>query len=80
MAAALGAVLGMLAAAGVWVAIVGWTGVTVRDRPGRPLTLDWRQVGWRAGIVVVAFLRGGARRGGRRRGWRPVGWPRWRRS
>jgi tight adherence protein B len=65
MAAALGAVLGMVAAAGVWVAIVGWTGVTVRDRPGRPLTLDWRQVGWRAGIVVVAFLAG----------WGATGWP-----
>src|SRR4051812_955982 len=60
MRAVTGAVVGLLAATGVWVAVVGWTGVGVRDRPLRSVQLDWRQLGLRFGLMVPAFAIGWA--------------------
>lgn len=58
-----GAAMGVLAATGVWIAIVGWRGVTARP-PRRKLTLS-DDVWWRACLVVAALLAG----------WAFTGWP-----
>ena len=51
-----GAIVGLLAGAGLWLAIAGWRGVAVPERPRRSINVEglW----WRAGLVVAAFLAG----------------------
>lgn len=49
-----GAVVGVLAAAGVWLAVAGLHGVAVSDRPRRTISTDG--VWWRAALVVGAFV------------------------
>jgi len=51
-----GAVVGVLAASGVWLAIVGWRGVAVRPDARHKLNVDglW----WRLTLVVGAFVVG----------------------
>lgn len=63
MRALTGAIVGLLAATGVWVAIVGWRGVTVRPQR-QPLTVS-DDIWWRAGLVAAGFLAG----------WALTGWP-----
>jgi tight adherence protein B len=48
-----GAIVGVLAASGVWLAIAGIRGVAIPDQPRRTVDLDgmW----WRAALVVAAF-------------------------
>lgn len=48
-----GAVVGVLAASGIWIAVAGIRGVAIPDRPPRSISMDglW----WRAALVVVAF-------------------------
>lgn len=64
MRALAGFTVGILAAAGVWVAIAGLLGVAVKKRRVAP-ALRWDQVWWRAVIVLVAFVAG----------WALTGWP-----
>ena len=52
MTALAGAVVGVIAATGVCLAILGATGVTVNEHPER--TVDWSTLGWRAALVVFA--------------------------
>ncbi|MEK7424340.1 MAG: pilus assembly protein TadB [Actinomycetota bacterium] len=49
-----GAIVGLLAGVGVWLAIAGWRGVPDRDVARRPISTDglW----WRAALVGVAFV------------------------
>lgn len=49
-----GAIVGLLAGVGVWLAIVGWRGVAERDTPRRAISIDglW----WRAALVGAAFV------------------------
>ena len=55
---------GIIAAAGVWVAIAGFRGVAVKEtRVER--SFRWEDVWWRAVIVLVAFVAG----------WVLTGWP-----
>ena len=51
-----GALVGMLAAVGVWIAIAGVVGVAIPDKPRRTLNTDglW----WRAALVLAAFAVG----------------------
>lgn len=49
-----GALVGMLAATGVWVAFVGWRGVAVR--PGRRPIAVSDDIWWRACLVLAAVL------------------------
>ena len=60
-----GAVVGVLAATGVWIAIAGIRGVP--DRPQRRWRVEVRveQVWWRVGLVVAAVVVG----------WAVTGWP-----
>ena len=58
-----GAMIGMLAATGVWVAIVGWRGMAVRPNR-RPISVS-DDVWWRACVVLAALLAG----------WALTGWP-----
>lgn len=63
MRAIAGAFVAVLAAVGVWIAIAGVVGVTVRER--KPRTVRWEDVGWRAALVAAAFVAG----------WAVTGWP-----
>jgi Flp pilus assembly protein TadB len=58
-----GAVTGLLFAAGVWIAIAGFRGVTERSTLRRPIS--WDQLWWRGGLVVAAAAAG----------WALTGWP-----
>lgn len=58
-----GAVTGLLFAAGVWIAIAGFRGVTQRSTVCRPIS--WDQLWWRGGLVVAAAAAG----------WALTGWP-----
>ena len=58
-----GAVTGLLFAAGVWIAIAGFRGVTQRSTVRRPIS--WDQLWWRGGLVVAAAAAG----------WALTGWP-----
>lgn len=58
-----GAVTGLLFAAGVWIAIAGFRGVTQRSTVRRPI--PWDQLWWRGGLVVAAAAAG----------WALTGWP-----
>jgi tight adherence protein B len=49
-----GAVVGVLAATGIWIAVAGIYGVTVPDRPRR--TLDVNGLWWRVALVVGALV------------------------
>lgn len=49
-----GAIVGLLAGTGVWLAIAGWRGVAVPDRSRR--SIDVEGLWWRAALVLVAFL------------------------
>lgn len=51
-----GAIVGLLAGAGLWLAIAGWRGVAVPDHPRR--SIDVEGLWWRAGLVVAAFVAG----------------------
>jgi Flp pilus assembly protein TadB len=53
MRALAGAIVGLLAAGGVWLAIVGWTGVPESARPRA--SIRWDDVWWRAVLVVGSF-------------------------
>ena len=66
MRAAAGAIVGILAATGVWVAVVGWIGVPERSR-SRSTIRDLRSDGlwWRAALVVAGAVAG----------WVVTGWP-----
>ena len=57
-----GAVTGLLFAAGVWIALVGFRGVTQRSTVRRPIS--WDQLWWRGGLVVAAAAAG----------WTLTGW------
>lgn len=59
----LGALVGAMAGCGLWLVVAGATGVAVKDR--RPLRVDWRRVGLRAGTATVAWAVG----------WVLTGWP-----
>ena len=48
-----GAVVGVLAAAGVWIVIAGFRGVAIPDRPRRTVRLD--AVWWRVALVLGGF-------------------------
>ena len=63
MSALTGAIIGLLASVGVWMAIAGFVGVRVRER--QPLAVDWPRVGVRAGVVGAAWLVS----------WGVTGWP-----
>ncbi|HQZ33345.1 MAG TPA: hypothetical protein PK020_02915 [Ilumatobacteraceae bacterium] len=64
MRALTGFTVGIIAAAGVWVAIAGFRGVAVKEtRVER--SFRWEDVWWRAVIVLVAFVAG----------WVLTGWP-----
>ncbi|MCU1395313.1 MAG: putative integral rane protein [Ilumatobacteraceae bacterium] len=52
MTALAGAVVGVISAIGVWIAILGATGVTVNEHP--KTSIEWSTVGWRAALVVFA--------------------------
>lgn len=49
-----GALVGLLAASGIWLAIAGWRGVPESDRPRRTVSVEglW----WRAALVFVAAV------------------------
>lgn len=51
-----GAIVGVLAAAGVWIAIAGLRGVAIVDRPRRSISTEG--LSWRSALVVGAFLAG----------------------
>jgi tight adherence protein B len=59
-----GAIIGVVAAAGVWLAVAGLTGVAVRQRAVRP-PVAWEQLWWRLALVVAAAALG----------WAVTGWP-----
>lgn len=63
MRALAGAIVGLLAAIGVWVAVAGLTGVTVNERPSRPVA--WDNVTWRGALICTSFLAA----------WALTGWP-----
>ncbi|MCU1368650.1 MAG: putative integral rane protein [Ilumatobacteraceae bacterium] len=52
MTALAGAVVGVIAAIGVWIAILGATGVTINEHHKR--TIDWSTLGWRAALIAFA--------------------------
>ena len=58
-----GAITGLLFAAGVWIAIAGFRGVTQRSTVRRPIS--WDQLWWRGGLVLAAAAAG----------WALTGWP-----
>ena len=58
-----GAVIGVLFAAGVWIAIAGWRGVEQRSAPRR--SVSWDQLWWRGALVIGAAVAG----------WALTGWP-----
>jgi tight adherence protein B len=58
-----GAIVGLLTAVGVWIAIAGLVGVTVRERPAR--TIVWADWWWRGALIAVGFTVG----------WLVTGWP-----
>ena len=49
-----GALVGVLAASGVWIAVAGIHGVVKPERPRR--TLDMEGLWWRAALVLLAFV------------------------
>ncbi len=53
MRALAGAIVGLLAAGGLWLAIVGWAGVP--EYPRRRASIRWDDVWWRASLVVGSF-------------------------
>ena len=64
MRALAGFSVGVLAAAGVWIAIAGHRGVAVKETATRR-SFRWEDVWWRAAIVVAALVAG----------WVLTGWP-----
>jgi hypothetical protein len=62
--AVVGAVVGVLVAAGVWLAIAGAIGVPGPVRGTWP-TIAWSQLWWRAALVLAAVIVG----------WAVTGWP-----
>ena len=48
-----GAIVGVLAAAGAWIAVAGIRGVAISDHPRRTLALDG--IWWRGGLALGAF-------------------------
>ena len=64
MRALTGFTVGIIAAAGVWVAIAGFRGVAVKETRAER-SFRWEDVWWRAVIVLVAFVAG----------WVLTGWP-----
>lgn len=64
MRALTGFTVGIIAAAGVWIAITGFRGVAVKETRIAG-SLRWEDVWWRAVIVLVAFVVG----------WVLTGWP-----
>jgi Flp pilus assembly protein TadB len=58
-----GAIVGVLAAAGIWLAVVGATGVAAGQRRARPVA--WERLWWGAGLVLAAAVAG----------WAVTGWP-----
>jgi len=58
-----GAVIGVMFAAGVWIAIAGWRGVERRSTPRR--SISWDQLWWRGALVIGAAVAG----------WMLTGWP-----
>jgi tight adherence protein B len=58
-----GAFLALVAAVGVWTAVLGMTGVALPARTGR--TPRWDRLWWRAGLVLLAVAAG----------WAVTGWP-----
>ncbi len=58
-----GAVIGVLFAAGVWIAVAGWRGVEQRSSPRR--SVSWDQLWWRGALVIGAAVAG----------WVLTGWP-----
>ncbi|MAT03626.1 MAG: pilus assembly protein TadB [Acidimicrobiaceae bacterium] len=48
-----GAIVGVLAASGCWIAIAGYRGVAIPDRPARAISVDglW----WRLALVIAGF-------------------------
>ncbi len=56
-----GAVIGLLFAAGIWIAIAGLRGSA--QRPAARRVVAWDQIWWRAGLVVAAVVAGFAATG-----------------
>src|SRR4051794_8819905 len=64
MRAIAGFSIGIVAAAGVWIAIVGYRGTVVNEDPARRV-LRWDDLWWRGGLVLTALIAG----------WAISGWP-----
>ncbi len=64
MSPLVGAIVGVLAAAGVWLTLAGATGVATRPASTRP-AVAWEQLWWRAALVAGAAVAG----------WVVTGWP-----
>ena len=58
-----GAIIGLLAASGMWVCIAGIRGVTVNERPKK--SLRWEDWWWRIALVITAAIAA----------WLVSGWP-----
>jgi tight adherence protein B len=58
-----GAIVGLLAAVGVWIAVAGLVGVTVNERPAK--TIVWADWWWRAALIGAGFTVG----------WLVTDWP-----
>lgn len=56
-----GAIVGVLAASGVWIAIVGFRGVAIPEPPARTISIDglW----WRLALIIAGFAAGYAATG-----------------
>lgn len=54
MNAVMGAVVALMACGGVWLAVAGFVGVRVSDRPLPEIA--WTELGWRFGIALLGFL------------------------
>jgi Flp pilus assembly protein TadB len=63
MRALAGALVGLLAAAGLWIAVAGWVGVPERQRISR--SVAWDDLWWRVAVAAGAFVAG----------WLLTGWP-----
>ena len=52
-----GAIVGLLASAGVWLAIAGWRGVAINETPRRPISTEglWWRTSLMGGAFVIAF-------------------------
>jgi len=58
-----GAIVGLLAAGGIWLAVAGWRGIAVTERPTR--STDIEGLWWRTALIAGAFALG----------WGVTGWP-----